>query len=66
MSPLETQLSEIEDKVKVLCGNIETSQKILLRKEVLLMDQNEKVNKTKNEIEHLQRSINNNNLWMKT
>jgi hypothetical protein len=56
MGPLETKISKLEDNIKFTTSQIEATQKMLLRKEVTLMDKNEKIFKMKNEVGHLQKS----------
>lgn len=56
MGPLETKISKLEDNITFTTSQIEATQKMLLRKEVTLMDKNEKIFKMKNEVSHLQKS----------
>lgn len=56
MSPLEAKISKLEDQIKLTMKHSEATQRMLLRKEVTLMDKNEKIYKIKNDIGHLQKS----------
>lgn len=56
MGPLETKISKLENNIKFMTAHTEDTQRLLLRKEVTLMDKNEKIYKMKNEVGHLQTS----------
>lgn len=56
MSPLEAKISKLEDQIKLTMKHSEATQRMLLRKEVTLMDKNEKIYKIKNDLGHLQKS----------
>ncbi|XP_065341918.1 coiled-coil domain-containing protein 40 [Cloeon dipterum] len=56
---IETRIQDLEDDIKIVSAEAEKMQKIILRKEVALMDKNEKVEKFRAEIQMLQRSLDN-------
>ncbi|XP_059472106.1 coiled-coil domain-containing protein 40-like [Neocloeon triangulifer] len=59
MNPAEARITEMENEIKALSAEIQRLQKSLLRKEVALMDRNEKMSKLRKEAEILQRSLEN-------
>jgi putative N-acetylmannosamine-6-phosphate epimerase len=59
MSPIETKLQDMDIKITALNKNIKQAEKAFLRSEVVALDKMDKMRKTKEQIGHLQQSMDN-------